>query len=698
MKPIGEQSVQLAEGLIKAMSAANRTLRLYPESSPLPLQAVKNFHGLVAGALADKPFLTIGIKRDGFSFQGEPFGGENESLRAFATDLYARQISSLTIRPSVNEHEILEFLKLVSLDAMLVREQGGMAHLLLEQQVSGLMVEEIELRQVEEALDEVTGTAMQIAVGLVDDVSRSTVDAVEQFFVSLSSSVPEMVNWLRSVSLPSADGQGAADVLSEAVRQLAASISATTELPQDQALYMRNIAEGIMALDERLRLEVVAGKMLPGAAASQVFAKVLGQFSERELAEILSGSTEQGLGRTQDLVASLSVLGERQEAVFSLLEQMLLERGHSHGEVDGLKAALESSPRAQEAQAMAEEVVEILRAVSEYSDTDIQKIEAADRSSSEERTSLSALRIRLQLLGEAQNEEAYVRLLDGLGPLLAVLVAQGNVAPAADALDWATAHARSMLKMWPGVTDHLRALSEAAGAQDVVEGLVAHLRVAAADREVHAVARYLSVLPDSSIEVLVDALAEERAMAVRKRLCAVLSGSGRKAVHVLGNRLSDERWYLVRNVVSVFGMIRDRAALPYLKHTSMHPDARVRAETVRSLGILRDPAGTPLLVLALEDQERAVRLAAARWLGRMQAVEATPALARMLEGRVATDLELAKVVIQALSQIGDEGAVPVLRRVASKRSLFGRRRTRELRQVAREALTAMEEAGVGGER
>ena len=695
MTPSGGQTVQLAEGLLKAMSAASRTLRLYPETSPLPLQAVRNFHGLLSQALAEKPFISIGVVREGFTFQGERFAEGHEGLKAFATDLFARQVSAFIFRVGVNEREILEFLRILALDPMIIREQGGLTAMLLEHQVTNLVVDEIELHVVDE--ETVGGATGEMVMTLVDDVSQSAVKAVEHFFVSLSSSVPEMVEWLRSVSPPpTGPGQSTADDLFGAVRQLGTSITATTELPQEQAPYLRNIAEGVLALDEPLRSEVVCERMIPAAAASPLFAKILSQFSESELASLLASAGETGMGTVQKLLGDLSILGDRQEQVYSLLEQMLFEKGHSQEEMAELKVALTGQAAQRTAQGVSEEVVEVLLAVSEYSDEDLRCIGSSSDTCDDDATCASGVRIQLALLALAEDEAEYGATLECLPELLARLVEYGNVEVAADSLDWASAHARSVMKMWPTAGERLKQLVAQSGRREVMECLVEFLRRHTAERDVRAVTRYVSLLSDSSIEYLIDALAEENVVANRKRLCAVLSETGRKAVHVLGSKLGDPRWFLVRNVVSVLGMMRDSAALPYLERSLAHPDARVRAEAVRAVGMIRDPSAASWLIQRLYDPDHGIKVAAARWLGRMRATEAVSALCQLADNRVRGDIEVVKAAIQALGQIGDESARPALERVASRRAILRRSRVRELRALAVDALKTLSESEDGG--
>jgi HEAT repeat protein len=74
--------------------------------------------------------------------------------------------------------------------------------------------------------------------------------------------------------------------------------------------------------------------------------------------------------------------------------------------------------------------------------------------------------------------------------------------------------------------------------------------------------------------------------------------------------LLDRRWYVVRNAVTIMGLIGSADAIPGLGPLSRHSEARVRREVARAVGRIKDPAGLTILADLANDEKDAVRLEA----------------------------------------------------------------------------------------
>jgi HEAT repeat protein len=105
--------------------------------------------------------------------------------------------------------------------------------------------------------------------------------------------------------------------------------------------------------------------------------------------------------------------------------------------------------------------------------------------------------------------------------------------------------------------------------------------------------------PDAA-DWLMQGLARSQRQGFRRALAREI------AVLVAGNPerlapwLADERWYVVRNVVHVFGMIGGESTLGMLRAASRHPEYRVRREVVAALTRVPAAAARPVLLEMLE--------------------------------------------------------------------------------------------------
>ena len=229
----------------------------------------------------------------------------------------------------------------------------------------------------------------------------------------------------------------------------------------------------------------------------------------------------------------------------------------------------------------------------------------------------------------------------------------------------------------------------------------------------------LASLAPRGYTVLLDLLSEADGHRARRCLLNVLSNDTDLPLSLLKERLTDTRWFVVRNVVVVLGAVRDRCPADFLLPALHHADERVRLEAVRSLAGFASPRASVLLRSALGDDAPAVRTAAAHAIGRRGDTEALPELlARVrsagfgkcgaaeveahLEAAAALGGEQVLTVLKGLCQDRLLRAQPVHVRIAAVRALArlgsiaadtleraSRSRNREVRVEARRALSCL---------
>jgi len=204
-------------------------------------------------------------------------------------------------------------------------------------------------------------------------------------------------------------------------------------------------------------------------------------------------------------------------------------------------------------------------------------------------------------------------------------------------------------------------------------------------------ARYLAMVPHLGNEVaeaLGDALVEARGRYQRRVFMDALVALGAAGMQRAQEMVDDPRWFVVRNGVAILGEMGAEAeeAVSHITGTLANPDPRVRLESVRALGKLGGEDAEMLLVGMLNDQDPEVRAAACRSVGVLKVEKALKPLLQLLEEDEEEDVRVG--ALQALGQIGDPGAVPVI----EKRALGGlfSRPGRDVRIAAYRAL-----AGIG---
>ena len=153
--------------------------------------------------------------------------------------------------------------------------------------------------------------------------------------------------------------------------------------------------------------------------------------------------------------------------------------------------------------------------------------------------------------------------------------------------------------------------------------------------EPHPLDRLLELHPDGVVPGLLDLLAQEPRLSVRRALMDRIASTGAAALPHITARLKPEPWYLVRNLAHLMGRLGDRRAVPHLLGLLEHSHEKVRAEALEALVRLKAPEAVPVLeALVTADtwipwrQRDALRLTAVRGLQQIGGPEARRALER----------------------------------------------------------------------
>jgi HEAT repeat protein len=204
----------------------------------------------------------------------------------------------------------------------------------------------------------------------------------------------------------------------------------------------------------------------------------------------------------------------------------------------------------------------------------------------------------------------------------------------------------------------------------VIDELVLRLGRARSEAERAAHRSTLLHLGAEVVTALVRELTAATDLSARRAYRDALVALDAVGVPLLEDMVGDQRWFVVRNIVGILGEIRSADALVHFARTILHPDARVRRETILALSKHGDEQAVPLLVKALADREASLRAAAALGLGLTKSAAATLPLLQRLGDE--TDVEACVEMIRALGRIGDPRAKPVLAERASAGGFFSR--------------------------
>ena len=197
-------------------------------------------------------------------------------------------------------------------------------------------------------------------------------------------------------------------------------------------------------------------------------------------------------------------------------------------------------------------------------------------------------------------------------------------------------------------------------------------------------AQYLSALNPNSVGPLCNMLGRLKTKKSREMLCRVLSVVAKQNLAALVGCLSDPRWYLVRNVVYVLRLMREKQAASYLEPLMTHEDPRVRMELAHCLAETGGERAEAMLAALLNDGEKSLRLLAAKKLGQAGGTHAAALLSEHIrrDAFVRRDSDEKSEVFDALGRTGSDDALPALEKLIRKRSLMNWADNNEMKKCA----------------
>lgn len=234
-----------------------------------------------------------------------------------------------------------------------------------------------------------------------------------------------------------------------------------------------------------------------------------------------------------------------------------------------------------------------------------------------------------------------------------------------------------------------------AGGKGMMIRLVQRMQTLNRDSEEYRTLRaYLDLVQHEAAPALLEMLAEEDDYAARKVLIRILKDLGKNQIALLGERLSDERWYFVRNIVGILGESRREEVIDYLEQVAGHANFQIRQEVVRALMTIGGGKATGLLTRFLKDSDVDIRFMAVRGLGSLgiSGGGEEEALMRFIRRGWFrnSDHDLRLEAIASLGRIGGARASAFLRDRVRPRWWMSARQRHEIRAAAIQAAEEIE--------
>lgn len=682
-KDTGQEEVLSPEiqDVMRTLVSAIRTVKIYPPNNPVYFQSIKKSFELLDHFLATAPECAIGVQKTNFSCQRTPVGKEAQLNRTIAQDLFAKGIREIVFSAGVTETELLELCRALALSSEDLAMRNGISSILWEKGAAHVKVTEA-------GLDDVI--TMKGSRGQFDKTSTRTTATTEgpassppkkeKIFLGRTLVLGDLISdpsgfglsMLDLAKRTQAEHESVEDRLFTLYQEAGRKIEA--EHAGESGAMFEGMAKSVLALEPNFRDSLVAGKLYKDL--------------DSEMAAEQQSDVEQHLP-----TALHEVQGGRFSHAWTVQQvATLLKKSASKKSVPSTPppspAEVESVPIAQDITGMAEEMAV-------YSPEEMERLKVLSEAGMESDINQAAVHTFISLLPLAKNplhatpdEKEFTHfsgIVRQLEDILNYLLKEKDYDRAQSIIQ------AFQLPVDPAFQPRLKEALKKTSSRSVIMAAIGELRKhPKSSREYESAYAYVAKLERETTEVLLELMAEEQDRMARMFYLDLLKDVGRNQIALLGELLTDERWYFVRNIVSVLGESKADQAIAFLRKAADHENVRIRQEVVKGLLTIGGKKAASILAKLLRDKDVSVQVAAIHAFVDFPGIgtEESKPLIAFLEDRSLRkkEQELTLEAIKALGKIGGREAMESLEKYSIIRWWKPRKPQKELKGAAEQAI------------
>ncbi len=666
------------------LNIARRNWNAYPSGHPLIETSLQKLLDSFTALCRIDGGIQIGITRDGLLLGEEFVEKNNQICRSVAAVFFERGIGALMVVHPPDREELSALLGLLALKREEVFAQGGIEKLWQEAAITALEVRAIQYDRFsgteEERLqhqpdaDEMTGSLWEQFVLLLTkgEVGFSVADtqggvrpellaaALNAHFVRRTGSGRGLsTNTVRSttalIQQVFAFSDQEANSSGSSGTELSEAESGWSGLAEEIPEIKADLATFIAALDPGLRRQILNGFCETGAADETAAADFFGfldsfvvqqTYADAEeyaaAPELLQKILRKLLPQLADTYVTSSDDGDIRDKMHVLLQENLREAYMPDDYIQGLLETLNSETLSQP------DTTELAALLSTLTPQFIN-----NRGSE----------IILQLVIADPGGEHAQELIRNLADLCGHFLEMGDYGQVLKVLSQAAD---------PRLPQPLRsAMRDAFCRREFLDEILSGLTIWGKPKY-DQVTLLIQVLGRAFIEPMLDRMAEEENMSLRRFMMDRVQSFGSTARPFLLARLDDNRWYVLRNIIVMLRALGPIQEVEQFRPLLRHANQKVRLEALKSLMQVGDPVAQRQVLHDLDSFDRETQLTALAMVDRNSPPEMVRKLLSLVKGGgyTAVECELKAAAVHALGEIGRPEALPELAKVLAARSLL----------------------------
>ena len=569
--------------IMRNLVSAIRVIKLYPSNNPLYLSSIKKAHESIDLFLQGVSEFHVEVQKTFFSTMRIPVGKETQLNRAVAQDLFSKGMREIVFSAGLTSQEMLDLCEALALSSEESSMKGGISSILWERGTAHVKVTEA-------GLDEVVTTNVD---GELANRALTSADAGKL----LSSGSSVVLGDLKTD--PAGFGMGMVKLAKETHGEhestddrLFALYNETgrkidAEQPDQRDTLFEGLAMSALSLEQPHREGLIAGKLYAELDAELVeeHKDQIDQQVPNELHEIVTG---------------------RFSKAWTVPQVSALLKKSSAKEVKLPVPA--PNPASLEVVPIADDLRDIAKDLAEYTPEEMEALKAMGETGMESDIIEAAVRTLIFLLPLVRHSDSAapdmreIKLFSGVVHQLEDM--QGYLLKKKD-YDLAALIGRVFrMPVDPAFKPRMDEAVKKTTSRAVIAKAVSDLQhYPKGSPEYLSTYAFLSTAEREATEVLLELLAEEANRSVREFLMEILKDVGKNHLVLIGEHLSDGRWYFVRNIVSILSQSKTDHVIEFLSKVADHKNVRIRHEVVKGLVSIGGKKAAGLLAKFLTDSD-----------------------------------------------------------------------------------------------
>ncbi|WP_432823417.1 HEAT repeat domain-containing protein, partial [Trichloromonas sp.] len=682
----GAESCRMAP-LFKELNICRKHLAAYPPGHPLIATAADKTLAQLTGCL-DSGELSLGIARDALLLGTTVLDRSNPAFSQVARALFEKDIGAVTFSAGLSAAELLAFVRLMVMSREQVHEQGGIQNILRAADVQNVRAQLIDYdcfltTEISQVQPPKPGAAAKEPANLwesfVHGLVQGTLDPQGHYVATNADIDPLQAADIANQHFDhGAEGKGAG--YSNAINAFLTQVEQDELEERYDLKALDKMSVFVQKLNPELRRQFLSGIFKSMGNRRGLAKEILERFPDEIILNILE---EINARKTYAPPLILSLV---QKLSSTITAEKLPASPHdlpsfTTDDIDqSLKSIFQENSVEEALPSEYRETLRNLLSVENMPGSLKQELAEIRDALLKQNVELQTGAVILEVMKHSCRNESAPRLEKNFQGLFSYFLETGDFLSLAELYE----HREAGAGVSPARSNVFAAFHSADFLAEVMGGL--HLWGKAKHLDIKLL---IQAVGAPFVEPLLNQLAEEGSMSLRRYYLDCLVDLGNTARPAVLARLRDKRWFFVRNLLIILRKLNDPALLPAVRKLLLYPHPKVRQEALEACFVMKDPEADRLLLLALEETDLSIRLQTVKTAGLSRNPQVVKKLADLIDkgGFAAPELELRLAAIGALADIGSSAALPALEQLLKSKSLLN---TGALNRLKAEALRSLE--------